>query len=168
MSDAVLRRYFLWLVRQIDLGDGDYDDMLHFLHFREFVWIVPNDDNRIADAMDVRKEFYRKRRRETPEYSVTVLEVIVALSRRVAFNAGGGPAQWAWTLMLNLGLDRFAGKLTRRKEEKLGDLLDALIFRTYERNGSGGFFPLRYPEEDQTKVEIWYQMSAYIREHHLV
>ena len=32
----------------------------------------------------------------------------------------------------------------------------------------GGFFPLAFPKEDQTKVEIWYQMSGYLEEldHH--
>jgi hypothetical protein len=28
----------------------------------------------------------------------------------------------------------------------------------------GGFFPLTHPNDDQRKVEIWYQMNAYLDE----
>ena len=34
----------------------------------------------------------------------------------------------------------------------------------YERDGQGGFFPLKYPTEDQTKKEIWDQMNLYVNE----
>jgi hypothetical protein len=47
-------------------------------------------------------------------------------------------------------------------EKEIDDILTRLIERTYKPNGEGGFFPLPQTDEDQTKVEIWYQMSAYI------
>jgi hypothetical protein len=46
------------------------------------------------------------------------------------------------------------------------DILDTCIWRTYQPDGQGGFFPLAWPEEDQTKVELWYQIAAYIDELH--
>ena len=55
--------------------------------------------------------------------------------------------------------------ISKRKSIKIDDILDTLIWRTYEYDGIGGFFPLTNAEEDQTKVEIWYQMAAYINEH---
>jgi len=39
-----------------------------------------------------------------------------------------------------------------------------LIWRDYHADGRGGFFPLTNPDTDQTKVEIWYQMNAYVTE----
>jgi hypothetical protein len=46
------------------------------------------------------------------------------------------------------------------------EILYALIWRTYDPDGVGGFFPLAWPKEDQTKIEIWYQMNAYAKEIH--
>jgi hypothetical protein len=36
--------------------------------------------------------------------------------------------------------------------------------RLYTTSGYGGLFPLEEPKEDQRKVEIWYQMMAYLGE----
>jgi hypothetical protein len=166
------RKYFDWLKKQITIAnDGGYDDLLHCLHSREFVWVVPNDDNRVADAMDLRKQFYSIREalpEQMPDDGATVLEAIVALSRRLEFNAGGNAHEWAWTLIQNLGLSELTDPINKDGEEFIVNVLDALIWRTYEHNGTGGFFPLQHSEEDQTQVEIWYQMSAFIREHHLI
>jgi hypothetical protein len=91
------------------------------------------------------------------------LEVLVALSRRVAFNAGGEPEWWAWKLIENIGLDKVEGiELSPVDRIKINDALDRVIERRYSENGEGGFFPLPSTDEDQRKVEIWYQMSAYI------
>ena len=54
--------------------------------------------------------------------------------------------------------------VSKRKAMKIDDILENWLWRTYEYDGSG-FFPLTTTEEDQTKVEIWYQMAAYINEH---
>lgn len=172
MTDVLTRRYFHWLVSQIEIGfeDQTYYDLFHLLHEKEFVWIVPNDDNRVADALDLRKEFYTRGRNGylTPQDAASVLEVIVALSRRLEFEAGGQACLWAGRLLENLGLDKMCDPLSERKREKVKDIVEALVFRTYERNGTGGFFPLRHSDDDQTQIEIWYQMSAYIGEHDLI
>jgi hypothetical protein len=93
-----------------------------------------------------------------------MLEILVSLSRRVAFTAGGEATFWAWKLLENLNLTRMYDPLTARKSQKIDDILDRLIWRTYESNGNGGFFPLNWPLDDQTKVEIWFQMNEYVNE----
>jgi hypothetical protein len=90
---------------------------------------------------------------------------LVALSRRLEFIAGGEQDVWAGQLLKNLGLDKMYDPVSARKINQIEDILEALIWRTYERDGKGGFFPLKHTEEDQTKVEIWYQMNAYVNEH---
>lgn len=147
------------------------------LYNKEFVWVVANDDNRIEDAMDLRREFLLDTRFRTSfsaaqtgqfrHHYPTVLEVIVGLSRRLSFEATGIAEVWAWRLIENLELHKMKDPLTPRKREQVEDMLDALIFRTYQPNGVGGFFPLAFSEHDQTQVEIWYQMSAYIEENEL-
>jgi hypothetical protein len=158
-------RYFEWLVGciAVPVEPATYSGLLERLHEREFTWFVPNDDNRIADAMDLRHELWGEGH-TIPQRQATVLEVIVALSRRLAFQNGGSPEKWAWQLIKNLKLHRMTDPVGASRRRQIDDILEALIWRTYEQNGLGGFFPLKHPDQDQTKVEIWYQMSAYLAE----
>ncbi len=44
-------------------------------------------------------------------------------------------------------------------------MLDRLIWRQYEHDGGSVVSsPLAWPERDQTQVELWSQMSAYLHE----
>lgn len=155
---------------RVENSGATYRELVELLYLKEFTWFVPNDDNRIGDAMDVRREFLRENNPrlnmtgEAMEHGCSVLEVIVGLSRRLEFMVGGDAPSWSWQLIANLGLERFRDRLGRRKADQTNDILDALINRNYSLDGSGGFFPLAYPKEDQRKVEIWYQMAAYVNE----
>ena len=162
-------QYFDWLVSKIAIEQNGnvertYEGVFRRMYGKEFVWLVPNDDNRIGDALDLRREFLGESN-PTFRFPATVLEVVIALSRRLEFNAGGNAPVWAWQLFRNLRLHKLYDPLTYRKDSQIDDILDALIYRTYKPNGMGGFFPLTDPPSDQTKVEIWYQMSSYIQEH---
>jgi hypothetical protein len=158
------QEYFEWLVSQIEIrSTKTYGEMLYKLHHTEFVWFIPNDDNRARDGEDLRHEFLGERRYEF-QNGVSILEVLVALSRRIEFNGGGRAPNWAWVLIQNLELHKMNDPLNLRKSVKIDDILEALVFRTYEPSGQGGLFPLIDAKEDQTKLELWYQMSAYILE----
>jgi hypothetical protein len=54
--------------------------------------------------------------------------------------------------------------LTEERSQAIDDILDSVIWRTYSPDGRGGFFPLNQPQEDQRKIEIWYQMNKYVIE----
>jgi hypothetical protein len=54
--------------------------------------------------------------------------------------------------------------LTENKVRKVHHILERLIWRQYREDGLGGFFPLNWPDKDQTQVEIWYQMQKYVTE----
>lgn len=155
-------KYFHWLVSQIhNPTDKTYFDLFERLHVTEFVWMVPNDDNRVGDGLDLRREWDNV----MVGKSASVLEVIVALSQRTAFIAGRQDApHWAWKLLKNVGLTRMSDPLTENKADKVEQILEDLIWRTYRPNGQGGFFPLKNPQEDQTKIEIWYQLNEYVME----
>ena len=53
---------------------------------------------------------------------------------------------------------------SRGEWENIDEILNKFIDRTYRASGYGGLFPLRHSKEDQRKVEIWYQMAAYLIE----
>lgn len=160
--------YFDWLTAQIDIPASKtrtYNDLMAELYNKEFVWILSGDDNRLQDAIDVRREFLGRNRSDPlNNQPVSILEVIIALSRRISWIANRTPEYWAWILIKNLGLHKASDPLGGRKGANVDDTLECLIWRMYERDGRGGFFPLQYPIEDQTKKEIWDQMNAYVNE----
>ena len=180
--------YVNWLIAQVNFdyrhnSTSRYDGLMLALHTKEFVWMVPNDDNRLADGLELRYHFLQDERFHKDFLSMkltdegigefrgqfcTMLEVIVGLSKRLAFQAQGEPGWWAWKLIENLELHKMRDPFTRRKAEKTEEILEQLIWRTYPWDGVGGFFPLAFPQTDQTKVEIWYQMAAYLQEHYPV
>lgn len=157
--------YYEWLVSQIHIpNDKTYMGLFEIMHNYDFVWTVPNDDNRVQDGLDLRTEFLDGTRKHIEREGVSMLEVLVALSRRVAFTAGGEAPGWAWRLLKNLRLTKAYDPMTDDKASRVTDILEAVVWRTYRRDGFGGFFPLRDPHDDQTKVEIWYQLNAYVIE----
>jgi hypothetical protein len=171
------KAYFDWLCSLVMFPDNDktYLGLMQMMHDKEFVWTVGNDDNRIQDGRDLRQYYlYMSKvldeqhptltRTLTHIEAVSVLEVLIGLSSRVAFLMDSDPRFWAWKLIENLRLHKMNDPIDRYKEETINEILDTLIWRTYEYDGSGGFFPLASPDRDQTLIEIWYQMCAYVSE----
>ena len=180
MISPLSEDYLRWLAAQIR-GDDDgnpgrtYDGLLTIMFEKEFIWRIANDDNRLVDGLELRVDFCHQAgvhlgdagaflSKAHPVPPCSFLEVLIALSRRLEFNAGGRASGWAWVLINNLTLHRLGDPVGRGKARQIHDILDRCIWRNYEPNGAGGFFPLHRPFEDQTQVEIWYQMSAYIGE----
>ena len=173
MDKPIDELYFAWLYSQI--GDPEiknpsrtYWKILKQLFTKEFVWIIPNDDNRIEDGRDLRYEFVddlflKSVDRDWMKLGCSMLELLVGLSRRLAFQCEGESRDWFWHLMDNLNLREYndRGKIDT---ELIDGILDRVIWRTYEYDGSGGIFPLRHSDKDQRMVEIWYQLNAYIIE----
>lgn len=163
--------YYEWLVSQIEFPRNlkkTFNELLMRLHETEFVWILSGDDNRVQDGKDLRVEFKYKYGRDFPgmlfQDYVSVLEIIIAVSRDLEFVAGGKAPAWVWRFIDNLRLNIYYDPLTSEKIDEVDDILQNFIWRTYDRSGNGGLFPLVFPKEDQSKVEIWYQLNAYVNE----
>jgi len=165
--------YLEWLYSQVGSvrernPSRTYWKILKILFTKEFVWIVPNDDNRAEDGRDLRQEFLEDHDIQSADPNWTrlgcsVLELMVGLSRRLSFEDDGEPDAWFWRLMENLGLERYNDH-TLIPERAVDELLNGLIWRTYKHNGAGGFFPLKRTIKDQRGIEIWYQACAYLLE----
>lgn len=137
------------------------------LYTTEFVWIVPNDDNRVEDGRDLRLRFLEDENivdvdAEWMGFGCSFLEMLIALAGTLSFETNKTSRFWFWHLLENLGLDSFTDN--RYEEEYVDEVVQRVIWRKYASNGHGGLFPLRYADEDQRKVEIWYQLSAYLLE----
>lgn len=162
--------YLTWLYSQV--GDvkvrnksRTYWDLLSQMYDKTFVWLVPNDDNRVQDGLDLRNEWVALNDiRVDHEWMIrdcSFLEIVISLSRRLAFEGEGHPPVWFWHLLGNLGLQECTDR-SKYNQEWVDEVLDTVIQRTYEPNGRGGLFPLRYPKHDQREVELWYQMNEYL------
>lgn len=152
-----------------------YWSLIQQLYIKEFIWFVPNDDNRVEDGRDLRHEFMSQHP-EAPldeswlDLGCSFLEMLIGLSRRLAFETEGEPRDWFWHMMENLDLRRYNDLYykTDLQAEDIDDILDTVINRTYQSDGRGGLFPLEEAEQDQRDVEIWYQSASYVLERGLV
>lgn len=165
--------YFTWLYSKVGSVEEanpsrTYWALCRKLFTKEFIWFVANDDNRAEDGRDLRDEFLN----EEGIVSVTIdwmrlgcsmFEFLIALSRRLDFEAEQSIEYWFWFLMDQLGLKQYCDRV-QLPEEHVDEILDRVIWRTYEPDGQGGLFPLREPHKDQRQVEIWYQLSAFLLE----
>jgi hypothetical protein len=145
------------------------------LHKKEFVWFIPNDDNRIADAKILREEFFDT----VPNWEYdenwehlycSMLEMLIALSKRISFIEGRlSSSDWFWIMIENVCFFDCSDEAYENDPSislRVDEILDRIIWRTYSYNGDGGLFPLRDPPNDQRRVEIWYQMNYFLIEHY--
>lgn len=167
--------YFQWLYRQVANHRSDNpasrsESLLRALHNRKFEWSVPNDDNREADGKYLRYSFFEAMGEDPDNYArwllhdCSMLEMLVALSRRLSFMAGRPPRTWFWQMINNLGINFRDNRFGRMQQDAINQALDQVIYRTYRADGVGGLFPARRPVQDQRKVELWYQMNHYLIE----
>ncbi len=173
MNGTLDDRYLTWLYRQVSgravrVKDPakTYWRLLRQLYSTEFIWFIPNDDNRAEDGRDLRSEFETEQviSYVDPDWhnlGCSFLEMLIGLSRRLSFEAEGGTPDWFWHLIHTLGLTGCTDA-SGYSEEEVTEVVNAVIWRTYDRDGNGGLFPLVKPRRDQTKVEIWYQLSEWL------
>jgi hypothetical protein len=176
MDDQLDGAYLTWLYSQVASlrlrsPNRTYWFLLRQLYTTEFVWYVPNDDNRVEDGRDLRFEFV-----DTHDYDqvdpdwlslpCSFLELLIAMSRRLSFIAEGEPSDWFWEMIANLELADATDAAYQRNhlEGYVSDILERVMRRKYFPDGKGGLFPLRYPTNDQREVELWGQLNLYLME----
>jgi hypothetical protein len=173
MSQRLDELYFPWLYNQVADLDAKspsetYWRLLKQLYDKEFLYLIDNDVNRAEDGKDLRREFVRDQGITNVDESwmrlgCSMLELLIGLSRRLSFEDEGEPRGWFWHLMENLDLEKFNDDWRLPEAEEVNIILDKVIWRTYSPKGHGGLFPLKRAPEDQREVELWYQLSTYLR-----
>jgi hypothetical protein len=165
--------YLTWLYGQIGRirqrrSSKSYWSLARQLYNKEFIPLVPNDDNRKADGKELRYEFINDEDIQDVDpnwmdLGCSMLEMLIALSRRLGFETGEEPREWFWHMIRNVHLDQY-NDMAGVPHDKVDDIIDRVIWRTYHPSGRGGLFPLKNAHEDQRRVELWYQLSAYLLE----
>ena len=166
--------YLEWLYNKIAAvgnrnPERSYWSLARQLYSKPFRGSVHNDDNRAADGQELRLRFLGETGIEMDIHWVnlecSMLEMLIALSERVAFQAEHEPIEWFWHFLANIEISRYNDYIYEISiQEEVEEAINRVIYRTYSDHGVGGLFPLRYTDHDQRKVELWYQMSAYLLE----
>lgn len=176
MSDqeTLDERYFAWLYSLVSPSKSRTPQKSHWLlceqlYLNPFEWFVPNDHNRAADGLELREDFidefemYPHSGWEDLECSM--FEMLIALAHRASYESEWAPDVWFWKMINNLDLLQYNDAVFNDDVARLViDTIEVVNRRTYRPDGQGGLFPLHAPGKDQRKVEIWYQMSAYLLE----
>lgn len=164
--------YFSWLVQYID---GEYyTHLLSYLHSVEFYALIDRDENRAADGVALREEYFNEYPEEDfDEGECSVLEMLIGVAKRFDFEVSDednpmGITLVFWEMMSNWNVEKFNDEMYDQLNGNatMKRRVDTLLKRTYKFNGKGGLFPLRNPRCNQTEIEIWAQMQAYILENY--
>lgn len=174
--------YFNWLCENVNRRNGLDDNLilLRQLHNIEFYGIVPNDENRAVDGKNLRKVFSTVKGYNDDLLDLiyrnpcSMFEMMIGMAHRMDYSLqdrrhqNNGIEKWFWILVDNLGLEPFYknDKNGENKFESNKRIIEDFLERRYYENGRGGLFPLKNPKEDQTKVELWYQMEFYLQENY--
>ena len=131
---------------------------------------VTRDINRIRDALGLRARYFDV---DPEEDRCTMYELLISLAIRICtiIEYPESPRYWFFKMISNL----WGGDYTELSDEEIHDgpidrkkalehKLNNFVLRKYNKDGTGGLFPLKKPKKDQRKVEIWYQMQAYLIE----
>lgn len=166
-SDEANDLYLNYLINLV--GADSHRSLMSKLYKTEFDWFVPNDDNRATDGLALRKEFiFEEEVLPFGEWTVrpcSILEMIIGVARRLSYDTDIVESVWFWEMLDNLNLVQYKDAYYDRSVERhVTSALKTLNDRTYKRTGLGGLFPMKSNKDDQRKIEIWYQMSAYLLE----
>ena len=178
MTDENMRRkYFEWLCSFVKpfVRDHSYRFLMMHLFRTDFYAVIPMDENRASDGIELRYRFGREKRIRMSDIAdvldvkdCSVLEMMVALSLRCEEqivdepDVGDRTRKLFWSMINNLGLNRMDDESYDSFEVE--DRLDIFLNREYKPDGTGGLFKLRRTRHDLRNVEIWYQMMWYLSE----
>lgn len=175
------REYFSWMCKLICGDDYElrfaYKRLLNRLHDIEFTYIIPMDENRVQDGIDLRRRFGYDCRYSDLDLdrgldldgdSCSVLEMMVSLALACEEHIMDDPdigdrtGRWFWTMIQSLGLDDMRDN--KFDIDYVDFIVTSFLNRDYEPNGEGGLFTLKQCRRDLRNVDIWYQMMWYLTE----
>lgn len=169
--------YFDWLVQLVcedeNIDSQSYYKLFSLLHDTQFYSLVPMDENRENDGIELRYRFGYERgiqariiASELDYCPCSVLEMLVALVVRCEEHITVNPeigcrfGRWFWMIMDNLGLGGMTDDVYDWR--KANQIVTRFLNREYGPHGEGGLVYLPDSTEDLRQKDIWYQMMHYL------
>lgn len=178
--------YFKWLCRLAFPNIHDrslYSHVLYLLYVTNFIVIIPLDENRLKDGIDLRYQFscdcripYELVQNEFSDTDSSILEVLIALAQRWEkyimsdLQYGDRTSKWFELMFKNLGLSYYTdskfendiGHSRLFAHSQVMNILETFNKREYSYDGSGGnIIILRDSVYDLRLLELWDQICIY-------
>lgn len=170
--------YNAWLINKAGLEENHFIKLGHALIDKEFYYFIENDINRYNDGIYVRRDFACETLYD--DYSslnqpCNCLEMIYGLAKRIndiIYNPDfpiDNTKECVFCMLQNLGLLIFDDKYFEvyGGKQKVFDILEVFLDRSYDFYGNGGLFPNNKSKKDQRNMEIWYQMADYVNDKYM-
>lgn len=170
MNEPLDNLYFNWLCAKVIQLENPtpslrYDKLLKELHTTEYVWLLPGDDDRAEDGVELRQNFFDETEFDpNPDWEhlpCSVFEMLIAFSKRAEFATDVPYIDWFWEFIENLGLKEFTNANTYGWPY-VSEILYKFVWRQYDHYGRGGICPLESSSQNQAEVEVWYQFCDYL------
>lgn len=170
MYDKLDPLYLNWLQSLVIIENSPtYNALMSQLFRTKFEYYIAHDENRASDGKDLRYIFVQEASAQPSlewlELDCSMLEMLIALAKRMAFQTDLNIDECFWIMLENVGL-RSCIDNASYDAEYVKNILDNINLRRYYYNGEGGLFPLQKAERDQLEVELLYQMYAYVIENY--
>jgi hypothetical protein len=165
---------------QESMRAANYGILFDILYDVEFEWRrdVPRDADRADDGRYLRLRFAEEEGLECKDEWLiepcSFLEFLISLAYLIDDRIMYDPEKpdqvvdWFWLMMGNARLDACTDDYMMQggtlAYSMVMEIVNMIMNRAYDYNGYPGLFPLRKPQMDQRKVEIWYQANAYFIE----
>lgn len=191
MSDGCIsprELYFEWLCNLVSIFNRkrrSYKVLANCLHRKQYYWTLANDDNRAYDGWSLRNTFYHLYKDTHLDWEIgpsflsaldgpcSVFEMMVALSIRceneimLDKKKGNRTADWFWAMICNLHLEDCDDRsITDEHVNRISDAIQRALDRDYDEHGHGAFWTVEHPPKNMKELEIWFQMTAYLRENY--
>ena len=154
---------------------GIYTELCRYLYSRRFFWVLPEDETRASDGLELRTRFVRlggctfgEVNQIHPGYC-TVLEALCALAMKMEQTIMSDPGlgdrtgKWLHGMLYSMHLDGMVDGAM--DEEGATSIVTRMLDRTYTEKGDGGLFYIPVIDIDLREVPIWYQMHYYLSEY---
>lgn len=170
----ILDEYYNWLLNRIEDPDRPivrkYTELLNALYSKRYEYRIARDSNRAMDGVDLRYEFggiFGYSRHYIDRWLVgqcSMLELMVALSARCENEISGTTDAhvWFWLMVESLNLEGMDND--HFEPDYVNQALEDFMAGNYRRNGEGSLFTLKNTHRDMRRLELWYQMHAFLNE----
>lgn len=177
-KDLTRAEYIHWMRRMMTAGtvnEGIYNALFDTLSHTPFYWIVPMDENRYNDGINLRSLFAYEKNLDPEmifemlsDQPCSILEMMVALTIRINdimddIEQGDRLKSWFWGMIDSLGLYGMTDE--RYSPIFVEAVLKKFLNREYGNDGRGNLFPNFKDFDSYTKIQIWDQAMYYLNQY---
>lgn len=149
--------YTRWLIQRGCLEN--YSELASVWDELDFVWYIPEDEDRAVQALRMRDEYCYETGMLTPRQAPSsFLEVFVSITDNLTAMLYQDRESFTKSILMNMGARSYSddGRPISEIREEALVIAERVMYRTYGRNGSGGLF--RIPGSDILETPIVSQM----------